>query len=553
MNHKCWKVPSFDDLLRFLEKTDQLCDLDPSLHEDITTDNEHLVLADMPFPPKFRDELCNYVCGKVIHKQVDFLWKAKEYFEKKKSGQLGLDFKSKDEKSVSVGKPVEKKKHVEADDVRKPVVKKKHVKADDDEELVEKKKHMKDGNKKSVNKKKHVKNMYEEKVAEESELLDIRQIIYLKLSQGLYMDAIMRAFKFKVEQYLKKYRRSLSYHQEKIWRDKIVITEKAINRYKREFENKLKGPAKEVVEINPVVEEMIDAAQAVAVAPEPPVEEMVKSKKSYEKRLDKEKNQRKRKAGNKIAESESKMVNNGTKKVAKRRFKAVNINVENVDEISKDEYDVKVKDDNSLYKKDELEVKEAKVFVKNLDKIAVSDDENLEKEKLIEDENVEKNRDDIDVEGHSIKIAENESKVMEGRLDTDENAEKETVDFNGRDYSVNDERLYPNIYSNQEKISVLPLLQANLAAMLLCVKTIQEQSAQLARFSDLFWSSSMSIPYQPTASSTRAHSSCLTQSRKCSKETKAITGIRKVSMASTDTGNVKRLIAKFDTGGTFKD
>ena len=68
------------------------------------------------------------VCGKVIHKQVDLLWKAKEYFEKKKSGQLGLDFKAKDEKSVSVGKPVEKKKHVEADDVRKPVVKKKHVK-----------------------------------------------------------------------------------------------------------------------------------------------------------------------------------------------------------------------------------------------------------------------------------------------------------------------------------------------------------------------------------------------------------------------------------------
>ena len=120
LNHKCWIVPSFDELLRFLEKTDQCCDLDPSLHEDITTDNEHLILADMPFPPKFRDELCNYVCGKVIHKQVDLLWKAKEYFEKKKSGQLGLDFKAKDEKSVSVGKPVEKKKHVKAVMMRNP-------------------------------------------------------------------------------------------------------------------------------------------------------------------------------------------------------------------------------------------------------------------------------------------------------------------------------------------------------------------------------------------------------------------------------------------------
>ena len=31
----------------------------------------------------------------------------------------------------------------------------------------------------------------------------------------------------------------------------------------------------------------------------------------------------------------------------------------------------------------------------------------------------------------------------------------------------------------------------------------------------------------------------------------AITGSRKVSMASVDTGNVKRLVAKFDTGGTL--
>ena len=124
--------------------------------------------------------------------------------------------------------------------------------------------------------------------------------------------------------------------------------------------------------------------------------------------------------------------------------------------------------------------------------------------------------------------------------------------WTGWDYSKKDERLYPEINSNPEKFSALPLLQANLAAMLLCVKTIQEQSVQLARLSDLSRrSSSMSTPYQPTASSTRAHSSCLTQSRMCSKETKAITGIRKVSMASTDTSNVKRLIAKFDTGGTF--
>ena len=208
------------------------------------------------------------------------------------------------------------------------------------------------------------------------------------------------------------------------------------------------------------------------------------------------------------------------RKFVKRRINVGNVNFEDVDDISnvEDEYDVKVKDDNSLYKKDEVEAKEAKIFTKNHDKIAVSYDENLEKEKIIEDENVKKNLDKIDVEeGHRIKVEENELKVMEEKLDTDKNSEEETFDFKGRDYSRKDERLCPDIYSNPEKISVLPLLQANLATMLLCVKTIQEQSVQLARFSDLFRPSSMSTPSQPTALFPRAHSSCLTQSRMCSR------------------------------------
>ena len=88
LNHKCWKVPSFDDLLRYLEKTDQLCDLDPSLRKDVTANNINLVLNDMPFP-KYPDEL--YDCVKVSHSQVGILWKTKEYFEKKRSGLFSLE------------------------------------------------------------------------------------------------------------------------------------------------------------------------------------------------------------------------------------------------------------------------------------------------------------------------------------------------------------------------------------------------------------------------------------------------------------------------------
>ena len=53
---------------------------------------------------------------------------------------------------------------------------------------------------------------YEAKIADRDELLNNRQIIYSKLKKGLYVDSIMRAFKLKVEKYLKKYRKSLSYH-----------------------------------------------------------------------------------------------------------------------------------------------------------------------------------------------------------------------------------------------------------------------------------------------------------------------------------------------------
>ena len=129
----------------------------------------------------------------------------------------------------------------------------------------------------------------------------------------------MRAFKFKVEQYLKKYRRSLSYHQEKIWRDKIVITEKAICRSKKELENKFQAPAKEEDEMNPAVEEMIDAAQADEVPTEkllePPAEEMANLKRSMNRGSIKKGSRRKKKFQIKITESESKIVHNGTKEV----------------------------------------------------------------------------------------------------------------------------------------------------------------------------------------------------------------------------------------------
>ena len=71
----------------------------------------------------------------------------------------------------------------------------------------------------------------------------MRQMIYSKLKQGIYVNTILRTFKHKVEQYLMKYRTSLSYYQEKTWRNKIVITEKAVKRYEKDVKTRHEVPA----------------------------------------------------------------------------------------------------------------------------------------------------------------------------------------------------------------------------------------------------------------------------------------------------------------------
>ena len=97
-------------------------------------------------------------------------------------------------------------------------------------------------------KKKHA---IKERVDREFELHKIRQVIYAKLSHGLHVDSLFRTFENKVEQYLKKYRRRISNFQETTWRNKIIITEKAIIGAKlKEFKTRVKVPASYEKEVN---------------------------------------------------------------------------------------------------------------------------------------------------------------------------------------------------------------------------------------------------------------------------------------------------------------
>ena len=108
-------------------------------------------------------------------------------------------------------------------------------------------------------KKKHA---IKEKVNREFELHEIRQIIYARLSHGANADLILRTFEIKVKQYLRKYRRWISDFQEKTWKDKIVITRKAVIRSKlEEFKTRVKDPSSYEDEVDAVDEEMIYEAQ----------------------------------------------------------------------------------------------------------------------------------------------------------------------------------------------------------------------------------------------------------------------------------------------------
>ena len=381
-----------------------------------------------------------------------------------------------------------------------------------------------------------------------------------------------------------KYRKSLSYRQERIWRDKIVITEKAVNRFKREFETRLKTPEKEVVEINPVVDEVSDAARAYEAAaenlPEPPgldVDEievkLLELKKFNEKLLAKDKHPRK-KVKVQVAEAECEIGVIGVheivkKKVDKRRIKSAKLNVKDVDDTINIE-DV-VKEENSLDSKVEVEEKEIEVIGENLDKIEVVD-VNEYKENHVEDETFEDALDEVDVKDAYVtdleekkeknEVEEDETQVVNESLVktrkgsgdkpdvspvnvNDEKCGKNGTNFcdkivpetdpkaegNSDDELLNKEvlvgdRSEDKVAKGMDALTIVTVLHTILAMLLFCVKSLNEQSLLIARYTNLSQPSVLT-PTQPVvpSSSSSLQGSCVTQSRMCCSVSTAITGM----------------------------
>ena len=113
-----------------------------------------------------------------------------------------------------------------------------------------------------------------DKKKKEDEIYEIRQKVYSKLNQGRKVYSLMRMFKWKVERYLRTFRAELSYDEDKKWRDKVIITEKA------------------VVKIRNERKAMVDAARAqellIENLPDPPEDDEIEETLRKLKKLDEE-------------------------------------------------------------------------------------------------------------------------------------------------------------------------------------------------------------------------------------------------------------------------
>ena len=276
LNPKAWDyefdskeiVQAYHDLLEFLEETESFRELTKLLNTDIPVDNVHLVLDDLPFTLKQREKLIDYVvAGKppkpMFYSHEDKLLRIKEFCKmEKERGLYGMEIKS----------------GIQIMDYRRALREREAV-YEDIEKVFE------------DDAKNNAFDEENERSGREKEILEIRQKVYLKLKRGQNAFPILKMLKRKVEKFLENYRTDLSYHEERNWREKVIITEKAVIRNKIEI--KAANQSRKDENLAPLVEEVVDAAKAQELVienlSEPlqvgEIEEKLKSVKKFKKKL----------------------------------------------------------------------------------------------------------------------------------------------------------------------------------------------------------------------------------------------------------------------------
>ena len=533
-------VQAYHDLHEYLEKTESFRDLDKSLSHDIPSDNVDLVLKYLPLPLKRREELIEYVvAGKPS--QEEKLDRIKEFIKRKKeNGLRGLETKS----FIEIMRYHDALKGVVHEDIENPF-----------EDDVKKP----DGVKKPIHYASDA-GHYNERKRRENEILELRQKVYSKLNKGQNVFPILKTFKMKVEKFVRNYRAELSYDEEKFWKDKVIITEKAVVKKEKELKDAKYSRKDET--LAPAVKEMFDAVKAqelmIANLPEPPKTDEIESKldrlKKFNKKLIDDKSE-----ASVLEDSivKDKMVDYKVKdeKVKKNIDAEVN-DVEKI--LNKKKEDIFDMDDllgKNLFWSNNMNTEEYEAEVTEHDE---EDGENENFDNEAEENMVEKcteskikreyenNKETgIDVSDEVYRAEVNEfnnwynNKLKEGKHSKVDNKNtKKFYDKIAPEYSstfeknMHDDFMYMQVPSGTGKMdevvkradvtAILALLQAVLAILIVGGKTLHEQSLLNARQSKLSQLSLLSHPQPEASLSPSSSCSCQAKSRMCCEVTAAL-------------------------------
>ena len=364
----------------------------------------------------------------------------------------------------------------------------------------------------------------------QNEILEIRQKVYSKLNEGQNAFSVMKKFKSKVEMFLRSYEGDLSYVEEKHWRDKIVITEKAVVRRTKELKAAKESPSSKVENLAPSVQEIFDAVKAQELIlenlPEPPdvdeIEVKLERLKKFNKKL---LNDRKIRERVKIRKDEVKKVDN---KVSTTNANDVKMIKETRDDNFFDIYEYESTE--SYGENDEEASTNGAIKEYNDEVVDVIVHETSENEDIrsINDREYQAEVNEFNDWYYSKlderrKVADKTTKGLYDKI------APSTDSMHGR----YDEIMYKQVLGGERNVDkvdgvnaskIVPLLQAIFAMLLVTGKTIHEQSLQVSRLSKLSQPSLLSHHLHSEASLS-PRSPCFRQTRRraCCKATNAFT------------------------------
>ena len=523
LNPKAWDfecdtkeiIQAYQDLLDYLEKTDQFRNVNRSLYNEIPTDNVNLVVSYLPFPPKRREELIEFLVSGNSSElcQEEELHKIKKFFEMKKRGSL-VGFERRSRRNIM-------NRRYAANDVVN----------DDEDKFAEE----------AVDIKKHKRSEME------YEILEVRQKLYSKLNEGRNVFKLMKKFRRKVDIFLGHFKADLSYVEQKHWRDKVIITEKAINRFKKESKLQKEYCSRKEENVAPSVKELFDAARAQEILienlPVPlevdEIEEKLERLKEFNKNLLEDKNETAAKEDIKV-------------KADRMENVKVDKNDKKDDLFDVDEFlgkNLVWRNDDNAYDEEESEDEAFDTNIEeNVEEECTKSKVNTEfkNEKPCVDESEEQYKAEVkefndwyyrklEERKHNVKVDDNTTKLFDKVVRKKSNIEEE----------MHNDLMYKQLFDCNEKevgketngYWIVALLQAIFALLLVCGKSLHEQSVKINHLSKLSQPSLLSHLQPEALLFPKSPCSCQTKPRVCCEVTDAFS-TKVSSMVSTASSGV---------------